>query len=124
MLEGLITLCTIRVGKSTCLAKYGFIPETASATNLQISANADGGMPTFVQQLVVKFGQSAKDGALPLLACCFDPKTDNGDFWEPAGMFQSYGPPVKVVYDKNSLDEQQRKMLWKVSEEACGEFKI
>jgi NAD(P)-dependent dehydrogenase (short-subunit alcohol dehydrogenase family) len=95
-----------------------------SATNLQLASAAEGAMNAMTTKLLLKMAQSAKDGTLPLLAGCFDPTTQNGDFWEPAYMSHVYGPPVKVPYDKNSSDEGQRTMLWKTSEEACGEFKI
>jgi len=34
------------------------------------------------------------------------------------------GPATKVDWDKLSLDEEARKMLWEKSEEVCGKFEI
>ena len=93
-----------------------------AATNLQNTTNQSGGMGGGMW--IMRFSQSAEDGAMPLAAACFDPSTNNGDFWEPSGFNNMKGPADKVEYDKLSLNEESRKMLWEKSEEACGEFKI
>jgi len=93
-----------------------------AATNLQTTTAQKGGMGSGMW--IMRFSQSAEDGAMPLAAACFDPSTKNGDFWEPEGAGNMKGPAVKVEYDKLSSDESSRKMLWEKSEEACGEFKI
>jgi NAD(P)-dependent dehydrogenase (short-subunit alcohol dehydrogenase family) len=93
-----------------------------AATNLQVTTNQQGGMGWGMW--IMRFAQSAEDGTMPLAAACFDPSTNNGDFWEPEGSGNMKGPAVKVEYDKLSSDEASRKMLWEKSEEACGEFKI
>jgi hypothetical protein len=74
--------------------------------------------------MISAFAQSAEDGTLPLMAACFDKTTENGDFWEPSNRTRFYGPPTKVTFDKHSLNEEQRSMLWTKSEEVCGEFKV
>ena len=90
-----------------------------SSTNLQLNTKANNGMSDF-SMLFMKLSQSAKDGTLPLLAACFHPDAKNGEFYEPSKMGGIYGPPVQVKFDKNSLIEEQRVMLWTKSEEACG----
>jgi NAD(P)-dependent dehydrogenase (short-subunit alcohol dehydrogenase family) len=94
-----------------------------AATNLQTNSNAMGGMGGF-DWIIMRMAQSSQDGTLPLLAACFDPTTVSGDFWEASYFQNLYGPPGKVKFDKNSLDANQRTMLWKKSEDACGEFKL
>jgi hypothetical protein len=62
----------------------------------------------------VHFVQSAEDGALPVLAVCFDPSNENGDFWEPANRGNSVGPAAKSKC-KLSSDPQNAKLPWKES---------
>jgi NAD(P)-dependent dehydrogenase (short-subunit alcohol dehydrogenase family) len=93
-----------------------------ATTNLQVSTNQDGGMGS--SMWIMRFAQSSEDGAMPILAACFDPTTNNGDFWEPANRARSVGPAVKFAWDKNSNDPDNAKLLWKESEEACGAFEI
>lgn len=90
-----------------------------AATNLQVSTGEGMGWSMWI----MRFSQSAQDGALPVMAACFDPTTENGDFWEPEQM-QMKGPPIKVQWDALSLREDSAKMLWEKSEEACGKFDI
>jgi NAD(P)-dependent dehydrogenase (short-subunit alcohol dehydrogenase family) len=92
-----------------------------SSTNLQTTSKNEGGM---ANMFIMKLAQSAEDGTMPLLAACFDPSTENGDFWEPSQGSSMYGPAVKVPWDKASLNEQNRKLLWDESEKACGKFVI
>jgi NAD(P)-dependent dehydrogenase (short-subunit alcohol dehydrogenase family) len=93
-----------------------------SSTNLTVSTSQDGGMGSGVW--FMRFSQSAEDGAMPVLAACFDPSTNNGDFWEPKNRGNMVGPAVKVPWDKLSKDPKNAKLLWKESEEACGAFTI
>ena len=93
-----------------------------AATNLQVTTNQSGAMDG--SMWIMRFAQSAEDGAMPLLAACFDPSTENGDFWEPSNWGGTKGPAAKVPYDKLSKDPSFRKLLWEKSEEACGKFEI
>jgi NAD(P)-dependent dehydrogenase (short-subunit alcohol dehydrogenase family) len=93
-----------------------------SATNLQVTTAKSGGMDG--NMFIMYLAQSPEDGSMPILSACFDPSTENGDFWEPGKMGSMYGPPTKVQFDKNSMDEEQQKLLWEKSEEACGKFEI
>ena len=103
-------------GIKAAVAAPGF-----AKTNLQATTAQNGGMENM---LIMKIAQTAEDGTMPLLAACFDPSTENGDFWEPSKMNAFYGPAVKVAWDKASLDEGSRKLLWEESEKACGKFEI
>jgi NAD(P)-dependent dehydrogenase (short-subunit alcohol dehydrogenase family) len=104
-------------GIKAAVAAPGF-----ATTNLQVSTNQDGGMGSGMW--IMRFAQSSEDGAMPILAACFDPTTNNGDFWEPANKARSVGPAVKFAWDKNSNDPENAKLLWKESEEACGAFEL
>lgn len=90
-----------------------------SATSLQTSSQGMGGLGW-----TKIIAQSAEDGAMPLLQCCFGPETASGDFWEPSKYFHSVGPAGKVELTKECTDEAARTELWKVSEDACGKFDI
>jgi NAD(P)-dependent dehydrogenase (short-subunit alcohol dehydrogenase family) len=94
-----------------------------SATNLQVTTNQQGGMGS-ADMMIMHFSQSAEDGTMPLLAACFDPSTENGDFWEPANRGGISGPATKVKYDKQTMNPDNAKLLWEASEEACGKFEI
>jgi NAD(P)-dependent dehydrogenase (short-subunit alcohol dehydrogenase family) len=109
-----------RIGDSGIKAAVA-APGLAS-TNLQVSTNQDGGMGTGMW--IMRFAQSSEDGTMPILAACFDPTTNNGDFWEPANRGNLVGPAVKVPWDKLSKNPENAKLLWKESEEACGAFEI
>jgi NAD(P)-dependent dehydrogenase (short-subunit alcohol dehydrogenase family) len=94
-------------------------------TNLQTASANDGGMPK--DSVIMKIAQSAEDGAMPILAACFDSSTENGDFWEPYGgmIYRGIkGPATKVALDKLTANEEFRTMLWEESEKACGKFEI
>jgi len=93
-----------------------------SATNLQVNTNQTGGMNG--SMWMMKLAQSAEDGSMPLLSACFDPSTENGDFWEPANRGGSSGPASKVPHDKHTKDPEMAKLLWEKSEEALGKFEV
>ncbi|GKY97626.1 hypothetical protein MPSEU_000721000 [Mayamaea pseudoterrestris] len=92
-----------------------------ASTNLQTTSAQNGGMENL---FIMKMSQSAEDGSMPLHAACFDPSTENGDFWEPGKFFKWYGPAVKVAWDKGSASESNRLLLWEESEKACGKFEV
>ena len=91
-----------------------------AATNLQVTTAQTGGMGGGMW--IMRMAQSAEDGTMPLLAACLDPNTESGDIWEPANGGNMRGPAIKGKYDKLSLDEEGRKLLWEKSEEAVGKF--
>ena len=93
-----------------------------AATNLQVTTAADGGMtPTWI----MKFGQSAEDGTMPLLQCCVGPATQSGEFIEPSRMGNMKGEPgVATKRSAKEVEPAATKLLWEVSEKACGEWKL
>eukprot|EP00933_Yihiella_yeosuensis_P053649 TRINITY_DN51914_c0_g1_i1.p1 TRINITY_DN51914_c0_g1~~TRINITY_DN51914_c0_g1_i1.p1 ORF type:complete len:348 (+),score=99.99 TRINITY_DN51914_c0_g1_i1:105-1148(+) len=110
--------------KAVCCA-----PGLAS-TQLQVTTAADGG---FGSAWIMKYGQSAEDGTLPLLISALDLSAEgadpavtmeSGDFIEPSASFGFKGKPKKKVItkEKECADPAGRTMLWEESEKACGEF--
>lgn len=89
-------------------------------TNLQQTTNHDGGMGGGMW--IMRFAQSAEDGAMPLISACFGEGVQNGDFYEPKGGFT--GVATKYPFQKQALNEAQKNLLWKASEEAVGPFDI
>jgi NAD(P)-dependent dehydrogenase (short-subunit alcohol dehydrogenase family) len=96
----------------------------AAATNLQLTSLDSGAMSEMGLRIGKYMSQSAEDGSMPILRACFDPETNNGDFYEPSQYMAMRGPAVKVEYDKLSADPDARTLLWEKSEEACGKFEI
>lgn len=93
-----------------------------AATNLQVTTAADGGMGA---TWIMKFGQSAEDGTMPLLQCCVGPGVSSGEFIEPSRMGNMKGEPSVVT--KRSAKEVEpaaTKLLWEMSEKAFGEWKL
>ena len=93
-----------------------------AATNLQTTTASTGGIGWGMW--IMHFSQSQEDGAMPILAACFDKATVNGSFWAPSGMSQFSGPAKQIEWDKKSVDKDCIDVLWKTSEEAVGAFEI
>jgi len=106
-------------GIKAAVAAPGF-----SATNLQVTSSEKGGIGKSSMPWIMRLAQSQEDGTMPLLAACFDPSTENGDFWEPSRRGALSGPAVKVKYDKQTMNPVNAQILWEASEEACGKFEI
>jgi hypothetical protein len=85
----------------------------------ELEANSNSLM-NVVSRTVMGLAQSAEDGAMPLLTAMFGTETKNGDFYEPRGLIGISGKVRNVEYDKNSANVEQQKMLWELSELACG----
>jgi NAD(P)-dependent dehydrogenase (short-subunit alcohol dehydrogenase family) len=101
-----------------------------AATNLQVSTAADGGMS---ETWIMRWGQSAEDGTLPLLSCALgfaagadEPafEVPSGGFVEPEGMAMRGKPVLKMRLKAECEDLKSRDLLWAESEKACGDFAI
>jgi NAD(P)-dependent dehydrogenase (short-subunit alcohol dehydrogenase family) len=100
-----------------------------AATNLQVTTASEG---AFSDSWIMRFGQSAEDGTLPLLGCAFgfgegtngeSPLVaQSGDFMEPEGWGGRGNPVIQKKMKKECTDAESRRMLWTESEKACGEF--
>jgi NAD(P)-dependent dehydrogenase (short-subunit alcohol dehydrogenase family) len=93
-----------------------------AATNLQVSTNQNGGMGS--SMWIMRFAQSAEDGAMPICSACFKPDAKSGKIWEPSQTGGMRGPAVENEMEKLSTTESFRDLLWKASEEACGSFDL
>jgi NAD(P)-dependent dehydrogenase (short-subunit alcohol dehydrogenase family) len=89
-----------------------------AATNLQVSTAADGGMDS---TWIMRFSQSAEDGTMPLLTCVAGAGSQNGHFYEPAGIT---GPATRKDLEAICTNAQSRKLLWEESEKACGTWDL
>lgn len=60
-------------------------------------------------------GQSAADGALPLLRAAIDPTVVGGEYFGPARWAESKGAPVPAKISASALDKAARARLWDLS---------
>ncbi len=91
-----------------------------AATNLQVTTAAQGG---FADAWIMRFAQSAEDGAMPLLTCMLAAGVRSGELYEPAGMT---GLAARVDLDAEAISANpaSRAMLWAESERACGAWDL
>ena len=91
-----------------------------AATNLQVTTAAQGG---FADAWIMRFAQSAEDGAMPLLTCMLAAGVRSGELYEPAGMT---GLAARVDLDAEAISANpaSRAMLWAESEKACGAWDL
>ena len=66
------------------------------------------------------FGQSATQGALPLLYAATAPDVEGGTYYGPGGLMDMRGPPERQESNDDSHDEADAERLWTVSEELTG----
>jgi NAD(P)-dependent dehydrogenase (short-subunit alcohol dehydrogenase family) len=94
-----------------------------AATNLQYRGpKQDGsalrmGVMKLANALV---GQSAQQGALPLLYASVAPDVAGGDYYGPDGVMSMRGAPEKQSSNEASYDESVAKRLWETSEALTG----
>lgn len=74
--------------------------------------------------------QSAEDGAMPLLQCACGSDVGPRAFYGSGnrGLMGSVmgdgvnGPPAKISTEPLCSNEESKKVLWELSEKACGSF--
>jgi NAD(P)-dependent dehydrogenase (short-subunit alcohol dehydrogenase family) len=97
-----------------------------TATNLQFSGpGLGGGLFAAANTAVMAIGnrvigQSADDGALPLLYAATFPGLPAGSFVGPDGPFEARGAPRVVGSTSASKDPEAARRLWKISEALTG----
>ena len=94
-----------------------------AATNLQYRGPEQAGSTLRMGMMRVAntvFGQSAAQGALPLLYASTAPDVEGGDYYGPGGIMDMRGPPEKQSSNDASYDERDAEKLWKKSEELTG----
>ena len=57
------------------------------------------------------FGQSAADGALPLLVCCVDERVASGEMWEPSASMHAKGT-LNLTTTKDSCRAGREIMIY------------
>jgi NAD(P)-dependent dehydrogenase (short-subunit alcohol dehydrogenase family) len=65
-------------------------------------------------------GQSAADGARPILHAATALDVNGGEFYGPGGFQQWSGPPRRVQPSRAALDTSARDRLWHLSEQLTG----
>ena len=66
------------------------------------------------------FGQSAEQGALPLLYAATSPDIEGGEYVGPGGLLGMRGSPELQESAEQARDEASARRLWEVSEELTG----
>jgi NAD(P)-dependent dehydrogenase (short-subunit alcohol dehydrogenase family) len=94
-----------------------------AATNLQYRGPRQAGSTLRMGMMRVAnavFGQSASQGALPLLYASTAPDVEGGDYYGPGGFMNMRGPPEKQSSSDLSHDEDDAELLWERSEALTG----
>lgn len=95
---------------TSCAAHPGF-----SRTNL--FARGPGGLISMATDLVAPvLGQSAADGARPILFAATSPDVKPGGYYGPGGFGELRGPPARAVVMPQARDAAAAARLWDVSE--------
>lgn len=98
-----------------------------SRTNLQ-STGMNTGKKTVMSRLLrfamgtltLLIGQSAAEGALPMLYAATSPDAQSGEYYGPGGMGGMRGYPKRASSSELSHDESVAEKLWDVSETLTG----
>lgn len=94
-----------------------------AATNLQYRGPKQDGSTLRMGLMKIAnaiFGQSAQQGALPLLYASTAPDVQGGDYYGPGGALNMRGAPEKQSSNGASHDERDAERLWDISEELTG----
>jgi NAD(P)-dependent dehydrogenase (short-subunit alcohol dehydrogenase family) len=92
-------------------------------TNLQFRGPEEMGSRVRYGMMTVAnalFGQSAQQGALPLLYAATAPDVAGGAYYGPGGLLNMRGAPERQESNAASHDEADAEQLWTVSEELTG----
>jgi NAD(P)-dependent dehydrogenase (short-subunit alcohol dehydrogenase family) len=65
-------------------------------------------------------GQSAAQGALPILFAATSPHAHGGTYYGPNGLREIRGYPTVAAIEPHALDQHAAERLWAVSEELTG----
>ena len=97
---------------------------TALLNNTESTGELSSIMKLVIPVYAAFFIQSAEDGTMPLLTCMYDSSVKSGDFYEPADAGGMKGASRLTTLAEHCLSEQNEKVLWDCSVEACGEFPL
>lgn len=91
-----------------------------SATNLQVTTAADGGMEA--QSDLMHNAQSQEDGATGIIRASMDPEAKSGNFYGPSAGWKGFPdllPPEDLL-----MDDSNKRIFWEGCEKAVGAFSI
>uniref|UniRef100_A0A0G4FYK7 Uncharacterized protein n=1 Tax=Chromera velia CCMP2878 TaxID=1169474 RepID=A0A0G4FYK7_9ALVE len=98
-----------------------------AVTELQVTSPGFKSLPNWLASSIM--AQTAADGSTPLLACCFLPDVESGDFFLPKEKRKGWpvrsinaGVAVKSGGEKNALLAGNLEVAWKGSEEFVSKF--
>lgn len=93
-----------------------------SGTNLFAAEGGDKSIMAILSKrvLVPLIGQSAVDGALPILFAAASPLAQSGKLYGPTGFMDMKGPPGERQFGAEAMNEDVAERLWNVSEELAS----
>jgi hypothetical protein len=84
-------------------------------------ASGQGGLLSLGSDFAAPFfGQSAADGARPILFAATSPKAKAGAFYGPGGIGELRGTPAPALIMPQARDAAKAARLWDVSEKLTG----
>jgi NAD(P)-dependent dehydrogenase (short-subunit alcohol dehydrogenase family) len=84
-------------------------------------ASGPGGMLSFATDLAAPlFGQSAADGARPILFAAVSPRAKPGAYYGPGGLGELRGAPARALIMPQARNATAAAKLWDVSEQLTG----
>ena len=97
-----------------------------AATN--IFNNQTGNFSQYILNTANKYliqpllGQSAAEGALPIIYAATSPNANGGELYGPSGLFEMSGPPKTCHIDTHATNEETAALLWAQSEKLTGAY--
>jgi NAD(P)-dependent dehydrogenase (short-subunit alcohol dehydrogenase family) len=84
-------------------------------------ASGPGGLLSLATDFAAPFfGQSAADGARPILFAAMNPKAQPGAYYGPSGVGELRGAPAPALIMPQARDAAAAERLWEVSEKLTG----
>lgn len=94
-----------------------------AATNLQMRTGRESGSRLVLGGMKIAnalLGQSAADGALPILYAAIEPGVAGGSYIGPGGFMNMRGAPKPQRSSDRSYDQRSAERLWNVSSDLTG----
>jgi NAD(P)-dependent dehydrogenase (short-subunit alcohol dehydrogenase family) len=99
------------------------VPAHPGVASTDITRRGDlaGPIQRFLRQALFSIiGQSAAQGALPLLCAATAPEAKGGDYYGPNGVREIHGYPAEAEIAPHALDRLAAERLWSTSDELTG----
>ena len=95
--------------------------ESSGFSRTNLFSRGPGGMLSFATDLAAPFfGQSAAEGARPILFAAVSPRAEPGAYYGPAGLGELRGPPARALIMPQARNATAASRLWDVSEQLTG----